>query len=96
MAAQNVENPGEHIIGLHTGEAINEGEDLFGKTVTLAARIVSQAKGEQTLVSSLLKALVESSDSGREVTCVAIRQRSKRTRFCVCSYSVLERCGQSS
>ena len=32
MAAHNVENPGEHIIGLHTGEAINEGEDLFGKT----------------------------------------------------------------
>ena len=32
MAAHNVQNPGEHIkvrIGLHTGEAINEGEDLF-------------------------------------------------------------------
>ncbi len=60
MAAHNVENPGEHIkvrIGLHTGKAIKEGEDLFGKSVILAARIASQA-GEQILVSSLLKALV--------------------------------------
>ena len=48
-------------IGLHTGEAIKEGEDFFGKTVILAARIASQASGEQILVSSLLKALVESS-----------------------------------
>ena len=48
-------------IGLHTGEAIKEGEDFFGKSVILAARIASQAQGEQVLVSSLLKALVESS-----------------------------------
>ena len=34
-------HPGEPIrvrIGLHTGEAIKEGEDFFGKTVTLAVR----------------------------------------------------------
>lgn len=40
---------------------MSEGEDFFGKTVILAARIASQAQGEQTLVSSLLEALVESS-----------------------------------
>ncbi len=64
LAAHNVENPDEPIrvrIGLHTGEAIKEGEDFFGKTVILAARIASQALGGEILVSSLLKALVESS-----------------------------------
>ncbi len=57
-------HPGEPIrvrIGLHTGEAIKEGEDFFGKTVILAARIASEAGGGHILVSSLLKALVESS-----------------------------------
>ena len=64
FAAHNAVNPAEPIkvrIGLHTGEAIKEGEDFFGKTVILAARIASQAEGEQILVSSLLKSLVESS-----------------------------------
>ena len=64
FAAHNAENPAEPIkvrIGLHTGEAIKEGEDFFGKSVILAARIASEASGEQILVSSLLKALVESS-----------------------------------
>ena len=59
-------------VHLHTGEAIKEGEDFFGKSVILSARIASQAIGEQILVSSLLKALVESSgefefDHGREI-----------------------------
>ena len=75
LAVHNIENPTEPIkvrIGLHTGEAIKEGEDFFGKTVILAARIASQAVGGQILVSSLLKALVESSGEfefrdGREV-----------------------------
>ena len=75
LTAHNAENPGEPIrvrIGLHTGEAIKEGEDFFGKTVILAARIASQASGGQILVSSLLKALVESSgefefSEGRDV-----------------------------
>ncbi len=47
-------------IGLHTGEAIKEGEDFFGKNVILAARVASQAKGGEILVSALLKALVDS------------------------------------
>ena len=64
LVAHNAENPGEPIrvrIGLHTGEAIREGEDFFGKTVILAALIASTAIGGQILVSSMLKALVESS-----------------------------------
>ena len=49
LAAHNVESPDEPFrvrIGLHTGEAIKEGEDFFGKSVILAARIASQAQGE--------------------------------------------------
>ena len=47
-------------IGLHTGEAIKEGDDFFGKHVNLAARIAGQAQGGEILVSSLLKELTES------------------------------------
>ena len=45
LAAHNAENADEPIkvrIGLHTGEAIKEGDDFFGKSVILAARIASQ------------------------------------------------------
>ncbi len=47
-------------IGLHTGEAIKEANDFFGKNVILAARIAGQAQGGEILVSSLLKELTES------------------------------------
>lgn len=49
-------------IGLHTGEAIQEADDLFGRTVILAARIADEADGGAILVSSLLKELVEGSE----------------------------------
>jgi class 3 adenylate cyclase len=48
-------------IGLHTGEAIRERDDFFGRNVILAARIAAQAEGGEVLVSSLLKELTESS-----------------------------------
>ena len=59
-------------IGLHTGEAIKEGDDFFGKNVIVAARIAAQARGGEILVSSLLKQLTESAgdiefDEGRDV-----------------------------
>ncbi|HLA19051.1 MAG TPA: adenylate/guanylate cyclase domain-containing protein, partial [Dehalococcoidia bacterium] len=59
-------------IGLHTGEALKEADDFYGKNVILAARIASQAKGGEILVSSLLKELTESAvgvtfGKGREV-----------------------------
>jgi len=47
-------------IGLHTGEALKEADDFFGKNVILAARIAGQAQGGEILVSSLLKELTES------------------------------------
>lgn len=47
-------------MGLHSGEVIKEGEDFFGRNVILAARVAAQATGGEILVSSVLKALVES------------------------------------
>ena len=60
-------------MGLHTGEAIRERDDFFGRNVILAARIAAQANGGEVLVSSLLKELTESSGdiafgAAREVT----------------------------
>jgi class 3 adenylate cyclase len=63
FATYNREHPDEPVkvrIGLHTGEAIKEAEDVFGRHVILASRIANQAKGGQILVSSLLKELTES------------------------------------
>jgi class 3 adenylate cyclase len=59
-------------MGLHTGEAIKEGDDFFGKHVNLAARIAGQAEGGEILASSLLKELTASAgdiafSEGREV-----------------------------
>jgi class 3 adenylate cyclase len=58
-------------IGLHTGEAVVEAGDFFGKTVILAARIAAQARGGEILVSALVKELTASAgdirfDSTRE------------------------------
>ena len=64
FATRADENPDEAIrvrIGLHTGEAIRERDDFFGRNVILAARIAAQASGGEILVSSLLKQLTESS-----------------------------------
>jgi class 3 adenylate cyclase len=67
---------GEHVkvrIGLHAGEAIKDGDDFYGKNVILASRVAGKAVGGEILVSSLVRALVESSvepgtfAEGREV-----------------------------
>jgi class 3 adenylate cyclase len=75
LAAHRERHPDQPIrvrIGLHTGEAIKDHDDFFGKNVILAARIGAQANGDEILVSSLLKQLVESTgeltfDAGREI-----------------------------
>jgi class 3 adenylate cyclase len=48
-------------IGLHTGEAIRAGDDFFGRHVILAARVAAAARGNEILISALLKQLVEPS-----------------------------------
>lgn len=45
-------------IGLHTGEAIREGDDFFGRSVTLAARFGDRADGSEILTSSIVHELV--------------------------------------
>ncbi len=58
LASYSAEHPEQPIrvrIGLHTGEAIQAAEGFFGKTVILAARIASQARGGEILVSAAVK-----------------------------------------
>ncbi|HVA77274.1 MAG TPA: AAA family ATPase [Candidatus Binataceae bacterium] len=47
-------------IGAHTGEAIKETGDFYGKTVIVASRIGARARGGEILVSATLKDLTES------------------------------------
>lgn len=47
-------------IGLHTGEAIREEADFYGRNVVLAARIANQARGGEILASAVVKQLTES------------------------------------
>ena len=59
-------------MGLHTGEAIAEEGDFFGRNVILAARIAAQAGGREILVSETLREHADgedglSFDSGREL-----------------------------
>jgi class 3 adenylate cyclase len=69
---ESVEEPIRVRMGLHTGEAIKDGDDFFGKHVNLAARIAGQAEGGEILASSLLKELTASAgdiafSEGRQV-----------------------------
>ncbi|MEK6276708.1 MAG: AAA family ATPase [Actinomycetota bacterium] len=69
------ESPEERIrvrMGLHTGEAIAEEGDFFGRNVILAARIAARATGGEILVSEALREQAEGEDGltfdeGREL-----------------------------
>ena len=75
LAAHNEQPDGEAVlvrIGVHSGEPIKEGNDLFGRDVILAARISEEARGGQILASPMVKELTDSNgefsfDQGREV-----------------------------
>jgi class 3 adenylate cyclase len=59
-------------IGLHTGEAVAQDSDYYGRNVVIAARVAAQARGGEILASSVVKQLTESAgdiafDGGREV-----------------------------
>jgi class 3 adenylate cyclase len=60
-------------MGIHSGEAIAEDGDLFGRSVVLAARIAAQAVGGEILVSEALTEICSGDDvpfafsSGREL-----------------------------
>ncbi len=38
-------------IGIHVGEAVRKGDDLFGRNVAMAARVAAEAEGGEVLVS---------------------------------------------
>jgi class 3 adenylate cyclase len=57
---QHPDGPVRLRIGLHTGEAMREEADFYGKNVALAARIADQARGGEVLASSVVKQLTES------------------------------------
>jgi class 3 adenylate cyclase len=58
--AEHPDGPIRLRIGLHTGEAIREEADFYGKNIALAARITDQARGGEILASSVVKELTES------------------------------------
>jgi class 3 adenylate cyclase len=64
LARYREANPNDPIhahIGLHTGEAIQDGGDFLGRTVILASRITDEARRDEILVSSLLRELAAGS-----------------------------------
>jgi class 3 adenylate cyclase/ketosteroid isomerase-like protein len=59
--AETFNDPGSPVrvrIGIHTGEATREADDLFGHAVNYAARVAGAATGGEILVSSLTHDLV--------------------------------------
>jgi type II secretory ATPase GspE/PulE/Tfp pilus assembly ATPase PilB-like protein/class 3 adenylate cyclase len=57
MAADG--QPLELKLGLHAGEPVRDGDDFYGSTVNLAARVASAAEPGEVLVSDLVRALLE-------------------------------------
>ena len=45
---------------MHTGEALREDDDFYGRNVSLAARIAEQAGPGEVLASAVVKQLAES------------------------------------
>jgi serine/threonine protein kinase/class 3 adenylate cyclase len=69
-------------IGLHTGEAVRDGDDFYGRHVNFAARVAASAVGGEVLVSSLVRGLVAPAgefafDDGREVELKGITGRHR-------------------
>jgi len=63
LGQHNESHPDQHIrvrVGVHTGEAIVDEGDLFGRHVNLAARVADQASGGEILASSLVREIVAS------------------------------------
>ncbi len=48
-------------VGIHTGDALDEGDDYLGHTVIVASRLADAAAGGEILVSSLSEQLVQGS-----------------------------------
>ncbi len=52
-------------MGSHVGEVIREGDDFFGRTVILAARVAAHASGGEILISdALLRSVTDAAEAG--------------------------------
>lgn len=76
---QHPDTPIRVRMGLHTGEAIRDADDFLGSTVNLASRIATAARGDEILVSALLKELCASAgefefDRGQEIELKGLSQ----------------------
>jgi len=49
-------------IGLHTGETIRDGKEIFGKSLMVAARVAAEARGGEVLASGTVKEFAEAAD----------------------------------
>ena len=61
IGAYSKQNPERKLrirIGLNTGEVVEEGGDIFGAAVNVAARVAGKAKGGEILVSEIVRQLV--------------------------------------
>ena len=57
LAASELEDQAGSVrirVGVHTGEVISAGDDIFGRHVMMAARVAGHASGREILVSSLV------------------------------------------
>ncbi len=54
-------------MGLHTGEVLREGNELFGNAVILSARVMAEAGPDQILISELMCRLVQPSGEFRPI-----------------------------
>lgn len=63
-------------VGMHTGEAVRRGEDWFGATVNVAARITAAAKSGEVLVSDAVRRAAGDLDGIRFVSRGARRLRN--------------------
>jgi adenylate cyclase len=71
-------------IGFHFGEVIEEGGDVFGDAVNMAARMTSQAKAEQIITTAQTLELLSPDlrNSGRELNKAHIHGKSQPIRVC--------------
>jgi class 3 adenylate cyclase len=46
-------------IGMHTGQVITDGDDYFGKTVAMAARLTERARGGEIVLTDGLRSLLD-------------------------------------
>jgi hypothetical protein len=65
FATHNTQHPDESMyvrIGLHGGEPIERGGDLFGSTIQMAARLCAKCEPERILVSAIVRNTCRKSD----------------------------------